>query len=542
MERYSINDLIRIGLRRFFWVFIPFTIMLAVGLVALNEVPARYQSKATLIVADQQVSETLVQSAIQALAQDRLETIKQQVRARDNVIALAQQFDLFDRQSKQPFSAQVADVRNDIRISIEKVSTRRRNQPTTITFEIGFVHENPRTAFRVANQLVTDFLDQNVESRIEAAEGTAVFFRDEARDLRRQLADVRQEIAAVREENPGLTPDAADLTLSLVQRLTQEIDRAEERIEASNAELSLVRMQQPLIIDANERGDLERVTLREKRRQLSALRSQYTDSYPEVIRVQAEVLDLEARLDPDAYVARANEILADLNGRIANREGLSTRELQEMRERRDRVTQQLAEVRRTGGDQSLARLQFETNEATILQRLRVYTERLESLRTELDEVEGRLVQMPAVAAQIGALKSDESRIIRALDESVDKLAEAERSENLEEQQKAERVEILESPVMPDVPTSPNKPQAAVMIAGVAGGIAGALGLLPIFLFPRIDSGRQLGQSLPGVTVVEVPEIIDEEEQKFRRMVLIALVALSILLTAACAFLAYKVLV
>jgi hypothetical protein len=65
--------------------------------------------------------------------------------------------------------------------------------------------------------------------------------------------------------------------------------------------------------------------------------------------------------------------------------------------------------------------------------------------------------------------------------------------------------------------------------------------LPIFLFPKVDTGRQLGLSLPGVTVVEVPEIVDVEEQKFRRTVFIGLVAVSLVLAAICGFVAYSVL-
>lgn len=542
MERYGISDLIQIALRRFFWVFIPFTALVIVGLVALNEVPARYHSRALLIVADQQVSEDLVPSAIQAIAQDRLEAIKAQVRARDNVISLAQRFDLFDPSSTLPFSEQVMNVRNDIQISIEKVANRRRrDEAGTITFEIGFIHENPRTAFRVANQLVTDFLAENVETRIEQAEGTASFFRDEARTLQRDITDVRSQIRQVRDANPGVTPDSAEYNRALVQRLSFEIERTEERIEETNQDLTLLRMQQPLIIDANERADLERITLRDKRRTLAALESQYTSSYPAVIRLTSEVLELEARLDPAAFRERANNLLDRLNEQIADREGLSQRELADLRERRDNLEKQIAEARRSGGETSLARLQFETNEQALIQRIETSEARLQELRQELSDVEAKLSRMPEIAARLEVLEGEEQRLLALLDRTQISLAQAERSENLEAQQKAERVEILESPVLPDVPTSPDKPRLALMLTAAAGGIAAAFGLAPVFLFPRVDTGRQLGHALPGVTVVEVPEIVDEEEQKFRRIVLAGLIIASLLLTAAAAFVAYKVL-
>lgn len=543
MERYSIGDLIKIGLRRIFWVFIPFTILLTIGLVGLDQVPARYHSKAMLIVADQQVSQDLVPSAIQAIAQDRLEAIKAEVRSRDNVVALAQQFQLFDPTSKQPFSEQVANIRADIRISIQRINTnrRRRKEASTITFEIGFVHENPQTAFRVANQLMTQFLAANAETRQETAESTAEFFRDESRDVRREIAGIRTQMNDIRRENPGLTPDVADFNRGIITRATAEIKRLEERIVTSQQSLNMLRMQQPLIIDANERNDSERVTLRERRRELTSLKSQYTESYPLVVQLTQEVLELERRVEPEAFEARAADLLDSLNRQIADREGLSRREVAELRERRDELQAQLDEVRTESNPQSLARLQFESREAAILQRIRNDEARTEELRAERAEAEDRLAGMPLVAAQLSALQADEVRLSKRLDGIEQRLATAEQTESLEEQQKAERVETLESPVVPDVPTSPDKASLAVMLAGAAGGAAAVLAFGPVLLFPRVDTGRQLGQSLPGVTVVEVPEIVDEEEQKFRRTVFVGLALVSVVLTLVLAFVAYSVL-
>jgi uncharacterized protein involved in exopolysaccharide biosynthesis len=542
MERYNISDFIRIGLRRFFWILIPFLVTLTIGLVVLGTIPERYHSRALLIVTDQQVSQDLVPSAVQAIAQDRLETIKAEIRARDNVVSLAQKFDLFDRESKKPFSEQIGDVRDDIRISIEKIDNRRSrgDQPSTITFEIGFVHENPQTAFRVANQVVTDFLAENVEARIEVAEGTAEFFRTEARDQQRRLDDIRREIADVRNENAGLTPESLSYNQSVYERLSNEIQRLEERVEASNQSLALMRVQQPLIIDANERSDLERVTLNEKRRQLLSLKSQFTDTYPGVIALTGEVLELEARLDPSAFERRAQGLVSDINTRLANGE-LDEEQTAELEERRRDLRAQIADARVMGGEASLARLQFETNEQQLLQRIQGDEERLDELRVEQGEAEDRIARMPRVAARLDVLETEEDRLLRLLDRTQQKLATAEQSESLESQQKAERVEILESAVLPDTPTAPDKPAVAVMLAGASGGLAAAIGLLPVLLMPKVDSGRQMGLSLPGVTVVEVPEIVDEEEQKFRRTVVIALVLVSVLLAAVCGYIAYRVL-
>lgn len=542
MERYDIGDLIKIGLRRFFWIFIPFLILLSIGLVVLEMIPARYHSKALLIVEDQQVSPDLVRSAVQQIAEDRLETIKAEVRARNNVVALSEKFGLMDPSSEIPFSEKVKNIRDDIRIKINRVDNNRRsNEASTITFEIGFVHENPQTAFRVANQLMTDFLEENAEARQKAAEDTAGFFRDEERDLRRELTAVQREIAAVREANPGLTPDALAFNRTLISRLTSDIERGEQRLESIEEELGLLRMRQPIIIDSTERSDIERVTLREKRRALNGLKQRYTDTYPDVITLTEEVLDLEARLEPAAFIDRARNVIRDINQRLDNEE-MPQDERNDLITRRDDLQSRIRTVDAEGGEMSLARLQFETQETALLGRMETTKKRLTGLREELAEVEARMAQMPDVAAELATLKSEETRLQNQIDRTRRDRAEAERTESLEEQQKAERVTTLEAPVLPDVPTSPDKPKVAVMLTGIAGGVAAVLGLAPVFLFPKVETKRQLGQVMHGMTVIEVPEIVDEEERKFRRMVFVGLVVTCVVLSALTGFVAFKVLV
>jgi len=545
MERYDITDLIRIGLRRFFWVFIPFTIILAICLVGLGLLPARYHSKALLIVEDQQISQELVPTAIRARAEDRLETIKATLRSRENIIELSDRFNLIDRNSDVPFSKRVDAVKQDIQISINRVSGARRgrrgDQPSTITFEIGFIHENRQTAFRVANQLVTDFLSQNVEARIEVAEDTAAFMRDQERDLRRQIGQVQEQIAEVRRQNPGVAPETIAFNQDTIRRLTETIESTEARIESTNQDLDLLRLQQPLILDASTRNDDERQELREKRRQYTGLARRFTDSHPDMVVLIEEVLALEERLEPTAFIDRATKRINSINERLASND-LRVGEARELRATRNDLEDRIAKVEVVGGEQSLPELSFQAREAAALNRLAGYNERLIELREDLAEAEARLEQIPAVTARLSNLTAEEESLQRQLSSTQNDRATAERAESLEEQQKAERVLILDPPVLPDVPTSPDKPRAALLMTAAAGGLAALLGIAPVFVAPRIDSRRQLSQVVPGLAVIEVPEIVDDEERKFRRNVMVGLVILSGFLTLVVAAIAYVVLI
>ncbi|MEM6586490.1 MAG: hypothetical protein AAF692_12120, partial [Pseudomonadota bacterium] len=379
-----------------------------------------------------------------------------------------------------------------------------------------------------------------VESRIEAAEGTASFLRDEEQALRRQINEVQRDIAAIRTANPGVDTINTGVNQSIVQRLTTEIQRTEERIQASEQELSLLHMQQPLLIDAGEEKDSTRIELREKRRTLASLKRRYTDTYPDVIALTDEVLSLEAELEPEAFRRRARDVEVSINEQLAAT-NLDEQEIGELRNRLEAIAELRNTASPTGTTTSLARISFEANEQILSQRLNGLNKRLGDARQELMEAEDRLDRLPAVSAQVATLKAEETRLQNLLSRTQEKRAIAERSENLESQQKAERVLILEAPIRPDVPTSPDKPKLAMLIVGAAGGLSAALAFAPIFLFPKVETGRQMNHVIPHAVVIEVPEIADDDERTFRRNVTIGLVAITAILGVIALVLAVKTL-
>jgi succinoglycan biosynthesis transport protein ExoP len=91
------------------------------------------------------------------------------------------------------------------------VKTRRQGQGT-IAFKLSFEHRKPEITQRVANDLVTLFLDENVKSRTERATETTEFLTQEADKLKSELEKVETQLAAYKQEHskrPAATPGAA---------------------------------------------------------------------------------------------------------------------------------------------------------------------------------------------------------------------------------------------------------------------------------------------------------------------------------------------
>ncbi len=68
-------------------------------------------------------------------------------------------------------------------------------------FTVGFEHEQPAIAFRVANELITMILDEDVRTRTLLASETTRFLERETKKIEGELNDVEAQIADLRRQS-----------------------------------------------------------------------------------------------------------------------------------------------------------------------------------------------------------------------------------------------------------------------------------------------------------------------------------------------------
>jgi len=174
--------------RRAFYFAIPFLLVLAIGSVITAVWPAQYLSYGTILVESQEIPTDLVRPTVAALANDRIQVIEQRIMTRDNLVALAKKFHLSPGWQEQLSGTEIVDfIRNRIEIKPAelKLKGQRKN---AIAFTIGFKYEQPLTAAKVANELVTMILKEDVRSRTEYASETTRFLAKEVKRLEGQLS------------------------------------------------------------------------------------------------------------------------------------------------------------------------------------------------------------------------------------------------------------------------------------------------------------------------------------------------------------------
>ncbi len=197
--------------RRALFFAIPFLTVLTIGSLITVFWPARYISQGTILVVSQEIPSDLVRPTIAALANDRIQVIEQRVMTRDNLLTIAKKYHLTSGWLERVSGTEIVDfIRNRtvIKPSEQKLESRKKQ---SVAFTVGFDYERPDIATKVANELVTMLLSEDVRSRTEFAAQTTRFLGQEVTRLEKQLAVVDGQIIELRNKRMAAMGDAAEL-------------------------------------------------------------------------------------------------------------------------------------------------------------------------------------------------------------------------------------------------------------------------------------------------------------------------------------------
>jgi uncharacterized protein involved in exopolysaccharide biosynthesis len=202
-EEYQLtfNDYLAILRRRGALLAATFVGLLTIAVVVVVAIPPVYQSTGTIMVESQTIPTDLIPANAANLVDERIEIIRQRVMTRENLFKIIEKYKLFkDTTHATTVSDKIDAMRKQISIeSIGATVKSRRRDQGTIAFRLTFEDRWPETSQKVANELVTLFLDENVKSRTERATETTEFLTQEADKLKAELEKVETQLAAYKQ-------------------------------------------------------------------------------------------------------------------------------------------------------------------------------------------------------------------------------------------------------------------------------------------------------------------------------------------------------
>ncbi|HEU4891327.1 MAG TPA: XrtA system polysaccharide chain length determinant [Vicinamibacterales bacterium] len=273
----------------------------ASGAMALPDI---YRSTATVLVEGQQISEAFVRPSVTTELETRIQTIHQQMMSRARLSDLIARLNLYpDVRGGVSMDGLVERMRRDVKLSLSGVE-QMTGRTATIAFNVSYTGREPRKVAEVVNTLVAAYVEENSRSRERQAARTAAF-------LKSQLDAVKQEVDAqelradqFKEHHTAELPQQLEANLSALDRFSTRLRlngeyqlRALERRDRLDRELrtmSSSRGSRVQVDGADGQEPSGPGRLEKLKASLVELRRKYSDRYPDVIRLKAEIAAAEA--------------------------------------------------------------------------------------------------------------------------------------------------------------------------------------------------------------------------------------------------------
>src|SRR5215467_5941925 len=331
-QALSVRDVLAAVRRRSLLAVAVAVALLVLAVPAALLWPPVYRSTATILIEEQEIPRDLVRSTVTSYADERIQVIGQQVMSRGTLMELIDKFNLYTRERKYTTNEDLLEkMRRDIKVQTVSadITDRRSGMRTaaTIAFKLSFDYRDPATAQKVANELVTMYLNENLKTRREKADETNAFLSEEARRLGERISDLESQIAQFKERNAGRLPElmqvneqSRDRTEAQLADVERQMRMLEDRRLYVDSQLALVKETAPL--SQNEKALDPEERLRVLRNQYASASAIYSPEHPDVVRLRREVAALEkttARADQDSHGSETLEEARAELGRLAER-------------------------------------------------------------------------------------------------------------------------------------------------------------------------------------------------------------------------------
>jgi succinoglycan biosynthesis transport protein ExoP len=468
------------------------TFLVAAGIASIATVllavllPATYRSTATILIEQQEIPQELVRSVITSFADQRVQVISQRVMTTQNLLTLIDRYDLYaDIRQRVPREELLQKMRDDIAMKMisADVIDPRSGRPTqaTIAFSVSYQSRSPDLALKVANDLTSLYLNENLTSRTQMSQQTATFFTEESQRQAAHIAELDRELADFKKKHHHDLPELAQLNVQTLERTELEVRDAQSKVDSLDSERILLQAQLAQInptyqvfSDTGQRVMGPEDRLKVLKSLLASYKARYSPGHPDIISTQREIEGLEKEVKSDDDTGDRLRQLDDARAQLARaREKYSpehpdVQRLQRTVESLEASVDAAAAVGRRRPPDSHADnpvyIQVKGQLDSIDIERDAAAKRLSDLHAKLDDYERRLAQSPEVEKQF-------REMARALDtaqlkyqEILSKQTEVQVSGNLESERKGERFTMIEPPLKPERPISPNR--TLIVIAGL----------------------------------------------------------------------------
>ena len=460
-----------LSLVRMLWKRKLHIVALAVGLsVAVVAVimlwPATYRAETLILVDQQKIPEKFVSATVNAELQDRLATLSQEILSQTRLQKIIQTLNLYEKERKTRTQEEILEMMaGDISVTAEKGWIQ--NRPGA--FRVAYSGRNPATVAAVTNQLGSLFIEENLRSRENMAEGTADFMKTQLDQAKKELEAQEVKLSQFKQAFNGELPQQeASLSQELSQLQLQlqgsqdALNRANQNKTVVESALSVAQSTeatlQRLIENANHRTPAQggppvpKKKSEELETQLASMKLRYSPAHPDIKAMMAAIEQAKAAEAAESVAAKAA---------IEGSEGSGTTD-----EAQAALAQSPDAVRALSSERERVAL-MNTQLNLLNTELKTRLADQQQLLRRIDSLQARVRRLPLREQEMTAVTRDYEVSKLNYKSLQDKIFAANMATDMERRQKSERFTILDPARIPERAISPNRP----LLSGVGSVLA-----------------------------------------------------------------------
>jgi succinoglycan biosynthesis transport protein ExoP len=376
-------------------------------------------------------------------------------------------------------------------ISADVVDPRSgRPMQATIAFSVSYQNRSPDLALKVANDLTSLYLNENLTSREQLSEQTFAFLTEQTNEQSAHIDQLDAKLAAFKEKHHDDLPDLAQLNIQTSQRTELDLHESQNRIAALDSQRVLLESQlaqlspnSQVYSDTGQRIFGTEDRLKELKSKLAAYKALYGPNHPDVLSTQREVDGMEKEITSEDGTSDRLRQLADAKSKLASlQEKYSPTHPDVVRLQHEILglekavqSDASAPAEKTSHEHADNPVYIQVKgqlDALTVDRASEVKKR-DELQAKFDDYDKRMAQSPEVERQYREMTRELEAAQLKYQEILSKQTEAQVAQNLEAERKGEKFTMIEPPLLPEKPISPNR--VLIVIAGLVAAVCLGVG-------------------------------------------------------------------
>jgi polysaccharide chain length determinant protein (PEP-CTERM system associated) len=445
-----------------------FVLVTTVSLLFSYQVPKKYEAGSTVFIEENVIKDLVKGIAVTPDMESRVNAIKFTLLGREFLSRVLKSLDI-DLGIVDDFSLNelVADLQERTTIYI------RGDKGKSNLFKVSIVDKNPSFAQKYINGLVQTFVEENISSTREETYGANRFLDEQLAMFKSKLDKAENAIIELR-KNQGIYSAVSESALladiTAYDRSIEELDLSidtlrgrQKRFESQKASIDQT------VTLSNTKQVQNRIGMLEQK--IAQLMLTYTESYPEIVMLKAELESLKANpaqevqsgdQSPDSTTMLINPLFQEIQQKMLDTEA------------------------------EIAALSARRN-------------KFKALKAQKEQ---QLQNIPENKKELMLLTQERDSYKNIYEQLLMRMGKSEVSTQMEIGDKTTTFRVIDPAILPVKPVSPN--MVRMILLSLAIGLGSSVGL--ILLIDRLDNSMKNVQQLMelGIEVLAVvPNIVDE---------------------------------